>query len=211
MIYQVSRVGSETRNYCRTDVPIPTGADGVKLVSINLPYNAGVYSTEFVDGVVVATNPAETFTVPAFGSFIDFRRWFNLLRTAAGARVFYAYGTNEFDLCVATNAVTLSAELATYLGLDTALLANKCYTTTFDIIQADPVYDYIVKFVAPISGDNVLGIVHSTRGDAYSNEFHTFTNCCEHGEIEIFCRLKDGSSVFAKVEDDERWGVELEF
>ena len=209
MIIQVDSLGSQTRNYCRIQVPIPVGAQGVKLVSINIPYNAGVYSDEFVDGVVVA---AETFTVPAFGSFVDFRRWFNLLRTAGGARVFYAYGTNEFDLCVAANAVTLSAGLATYLGLDTALAANTCFTTTFDIIQADPVYDYIVKFVAPITAkDNVLGLVHSTKGDAYSNEFHTFNNCCEIGEIEIYCRLKDGSNIFATVEDDERWGVELEF
>ena len=60
MIIQVDRLGSQTRNYCRTDVPIPVGAQGVKLVSINLPYNAGTYSDEFVDSGVVATASAET-------------------------------------------------------------------------------------------------------------------------------------------------------
>jgi len=209
MIVQVDRLGSVTSNLCRASVTIPFGTVGVKLVSINLPYNAGSYSPAFAVGVELPAT-SETFDVPAFGAFSDLRKWFNTLRRASGARVFYAYGTNEFDLCSGTAVVNLSPDLATYLGLDEPMLANACYTTTFDVEQADPVFDYVVQFVAPIR-DQTLGVVHSTTGDAYSNVVHRFVDQCEFGEVEVYCRLKDGQTVLARVADDIRWSVELEF
>ena len=148
--------------------------------------------------------------MPAFGAFSDFKRWCNELRAASGARVLYAYGTTEFELCSGAAAVNLSPLLATYLGMEEPMLANACYTTTFDIAQADPVFDYVVKFVAPIR-DQTLGIVHSTTGDAYSNVVHRFNSQCEFGEVEVYCRLKDGQDILARCANDARWGVELEF
>ena len=209
MIVQVDRLGSSTSNICRAAVTIPFGTIGVKLVSINLPYNAGSYSPAFLVGVEVPAT-GETFDVPSFGAFSDLRKWFNALRRAGGHRVFYAYGTNEFDLCTGTTAINLSPDLATYLGLDEALVANACFTTTFDVEQANPVHDYLVTFVAPIR-DQTLGVVHSTTGDAYSNVVHRFVDQCEFGEVEVYCRLKDGKTVLAKAADDARWSVELEF
>ena len=209
MIVQVDRLGSDRSNMCRANVTIPFGTVGVKLVSINLPYNAGSYSPAFVAGVELPAT-SETIDVPAFGAFSDLRKWFNTLRRASGARVFYAYGTNEFDLCSAAAAVNLSPAFADYLGLDEAMVANACYTTTFDVEQADPVHDYVVKFIAPIR-DQTLGAVHSTTGDAYSNVVHRFVDQCEFGEVEVYCRLKDGQTVPARCADDIRWSVELEF
>ena len=212
MLIQVSALGSDTQNLCRTRVPIPAGAEGVKLVSINIPANAGAFTPEFPAGIGIGTNPVETVDVPAFGSFIDFKLYFNNLRTTVGTnRVFFAYGENEMDLCTDQYDVVLSNELASYLGLGAGLVGNKCYTTTVNLQKLDPVYDYKVVFKAPIlAQDHTIGVARSTQSEAYSNEFHRFTAHAAFGVLEIFCRLRSGEEFLATC-GDELWGVELEF
>jgi len=211
MLIQVKALGSDTNNVCRTRVPIPAGAQGVKLLSVNLPLNAGVFSPEFPAGITIGTNVPEVVDVPEFGSFSDFKRYLNDLRTVGQLRVCYAYGTDEMDFCVDQFALTLSAQLATYLGLGTALAASKCYTTTVDVERLNPVYDFLVKFVAPLEADNhVIGTVKTVQSEAAGNDFHRFTGYAQFGVLEIFCRLRTGEEVFATC-GDELWGVELEF
>ena len=99
MLIQVNTLGSDSKELCRTHVAIPAGSSGVKLISMNLPHNAGAFSSTFVDGIDVGTVPNEMFTVPSFGAWSDLRRYLNNLRTAAGARIFYVFGDEEFDIC----------------------------------------------------------------------------------------------------------------
>ena len=211
MLIQVSKLGSETLELCRTNVKLPYSATGVKLVSINLPYNAGSFSPSFTGGITVNTTPQEVFNVPSFGAWSDLRAFFNDLRTAANQRVFYVFGDDDVDICTDQFQILFTQELADYLGVGVGIGVSACVTTTLNMQQKDPVFDYVVKFFAPIDAtDNVIGSVHSTRGDAYSNDWHTLEDTAEYGRLEVYCRLKSGSEFIASCPEDSRWGVELE-
>ena len=211
MLIQVNNLGSETGELCRTNVKLPYSAVGVKLVSINLPYNAGAFSPTFVNGITVNTNPNEIFSVPSFGSWSDLRAFFNELRTAANQRVFYVFGDEDVDICTDQFQILFTQELADYFGVGVGIGVNACITTTLNMDQKDPVFDYVVKFFAPINAtDHVIGAVHSTRGDAYSSDWHALQDTAEYGRLEVYCRLKNGTEFIASCPEDSRWGVELE-
>ena len=213
MLIQVNTLGSDSKEKCRAHVAIPAGSTGVKLISMNLPHNAGAFSSTFVDGISVGTGPPnENFTVPSFGAWSDLRQYLNNLKTASGDRVFYVFGAEEFDICTDQYQVVLSLDFAAYLGIDQGLLANTCYTAAFDMDHKDPVFEYVVRFIAPIDArDFIIGAVQKTRGDAYSNDFHDFKDVAEQGRLEVYCRLKNGEEFLASCEENDTWGVELEF
>ena len=212
MILNVKKTGLETNNLCRVDVAIPSSSEGVRLVSINIPHNAGHWLDEQVDAFTVL---GVTYTIPAQPSYLDFRKWMNLFKDPAGFRVFFVYGEEDFDFCIGFNQVVLSESFATRFGLQTILPPMICYSSQWSKIELNPVYDYEVKFVSPIEvpeeGGYTIGVVHETRGLAFSNHVHKFNDSAAHGTLEIRCRLKDGNSFIARCADTDSWGCELEF
>ena len=199
MLIQVNTLGSDSKELCRTHVAIPAGSSGVKLISMNLPHNAGTFSNTFDDGIDVGTVPNELFTVPPFGAWSDLRRYLNNLRTAAGARIFYVFGDEEFDICTDQYPVALSVDFAAYLGIAQGLLVNTCYTATFDMEHKDPVFEYVVKFFAPLDArDHIIGAVQTTRGDAYSNDFHDY-RCCRARSVGSVLQTKKRGRISRKL------------
>ena len=149
--------------------------------------------------------------MPAFGAFRDLKAWLNELRTAAGDRVFFAFGDEEFDLCLANLDVVLSNEFAAYLGLNIGLTQSACYTTSMDLTIKNQTFDYVVKFIAPISKRNhIIGVVDSTKGPPYSSDLLPFYECCATGDLEIYFRNIDGTESLANC-GTSMWGAILAF
>ena len=98
----------------------------------------------------------ETYDMPAIGSMSELLNWFDSLTTPAGARIFYAfYSNNEFELCTSTNAITINAGLAALLKFPVALTGSSCTSSYIDVATFVPLYKgYLVKLV----GSEVHGI-----------------------------------------------------
>ena len=127
MILKVSKSGIETGYMCRTTVKVPFAAQGVELLSIDLPSNSGTFSPPFVTGVTVNGNVID---VPAQGSIEELIDYLNGIEAPQRALSLYLHD-NELEICSGQYAILFSAEFIAFFALASVnLAANDCVNVT---------------------------------------------------------------------------------
>jgi len=153
----VSSDGENSAGVCQAGVTTPYGVNWnghtIRVTDVKLP---PVPIIAVIAAAVTDTVTAQTYDMPAIGSMSELLNWFDSLTTPAGARIFYAfYSNNEFELCTSTNAITINAGLAALLKFPVALTGSSCTSSYIDVATFAPLYKgYVVKLV----GSEVHGI-----------------------------------------------------
>jgi hypothetical protein len=135
-----------------------------------------------------------------------------------GNRVCYVwYNSNEFELCVGTQTITLSAEFAAVFKLPTTLTANTCYSSSVFESQIGMYSHYAVQ-IAHARGhwsdggyDNVIAKIRRGAAgdcDVSSTNAHFFKAPVHVLELSIAAVKRDGTSV--RYYAPEVYGIGLE-
>ena len=81
----------------------------------------------FVDALTVN---GQKFTIPAVSSIEQLVNELDSLVEGVTRVCYVWYNFSEFEICVGTQAITLSAAFAAVVKLPVALVANTCYSTS---------------------------------------------------------------------------------
>jgi len=214
MILKVSKSGVETGFMCRTLVPIPFGALGVQLLSIDLPSNSGTYSPPLSAAVTVNN---VVIDIPAQGSLEGLIDYLNGIDAPNRALFVYLHDS-ELEVCSGQYAVVFSGDLVAYFGLPSAnLAANDCANVTLHREKMNPVAEYLVDVSAPIDGvfydgkfTETIGFVKGPKGLSTDSHFFKFSNTPASISVGVYYRMKsDGVIHVANCDSADRWSVTL--
>ena len=165
----------------------------------------------FVAGVTVN---GTVFNIPAVSSIEELVEELNGL-SESGQRVCYAYyNKHEFELCVGTQAVTLSAAFAAQLKMGVALAASTCYSSAV-YGEISSLYSYYELSILHVRGfhdgriyNNVIAKIRRD-GDVSSAHIHYFKRAVDSIEMSVRVVKKDGTSM--PYDSPEIWSLGLEF
>ena len=164
----------------------------------------------FADAVTVN---AEAFTIPETTSVEQLVDELDAL-VQNGLRVCYVwYSGHEFELCVGTQNITLSAAFAGILKLPTTLLANQCYSSSVyeKSISAYSHFSVVVKGARGMwDGQGYDEQVAKVRRDGVIDAHkHFFTSQNTELLIDVYAVTRQGELVVYSA--PEVWSIGLEY
>ena len=131
-----------------------------------------------------------------------------------GVRVLFCfYNAHEFELCVGANAVTLSADLATALKMDTALAANTCYSSAL-FEEELSLYSHFAVQVSHTrglwNGSNFNNTIARVRRDRNISAVypHPFSSATSSIDFVVLAVKRDGTA--SLYDSPDVWSVGLE-
>ena len=153
------------------------------------------------------------FTVPASSSIEDIVNALDGF-VQGGNRVCYVwYNSHEFEICVGTQAITLSAAFAAAMKLPGTLAANTCYSSSL-FESCVSIYSHYAVQIAHARGhwsdhayDSVIAKVRRD-GDVSAAHSHYFRGPVHVLELSVNAVKRDGT-VVAYV-SPEVWGLGLQ-
>jgi len=165
---------------------------------------------EFVDAVTVN---GEAFTIPAVSSIEQLVNELDSLVQGVTRVCYVWYNFSEFEICVGTQAVTLSAAFAAVVKLPTALVANTCYSTSL-YESTISLYSHFAVQVQNVRGhwseneyDTVIAKVRRD-GDVSAAHTHYFRGNLILLELSVNVVKRDGTVV--PYVSPEIWSLGLE-
>ena len=205
---------SEGEGPCRATVAVPYGATGIELTSINVPSNAAEFSVEFIAGI---THNATAVTIPAQASLEDLVGFLNSIVDGNADKVvdvFFVYNEALFEMFAKT-AIVLSEDFAAYIqSTNVNLAANSVFDAVWNLEEKNPVSEYFVEVIAPITGAFVngehtltVGYVDSPRGACKDGYLFRFEDTVHHIRVRVKYRLKSGAEKDAVAPANSRWAV----
>ena len=111
----------------------------------------------FVDALTVN---GQKFTIPAVSSIEQLVNELDSLVEGVTRVCYVWYNFSEFEICVGTQSITLSAAFAAVVKLPVALVANTCYSTSL--------YESTISLYSHFAVQ-----VHNVRGHWSDNEYDT--------------------------------------
>ena len=206
---------SEGEGPCQATVGVPYGATGIELTSINVPSNAAEFSAEFIAGITHSTNVA--VTIPAQASLEDLVGFLNSIVDANADKVvdvFFVYNEALFEMYAKT-AIVLSEDFAAYIqSTNLNLAANSVFDAVWNLEEKNPVSEYFVEVIAPITGAFVngehtltVGYVDSSRGACKDGYLFRFKDTVHNIRVRVRYRLKSGAEKDAVAPANSRWTV----
>ena len=167
----------------------------------------------FDDAVTVNAN-SEKFDVPASSSIEDIVNALDGFVDSGGNRVcFVWYNSHELEICVGTQAITLSAAFAAAMKLGTALAASTCYSSSL-YESSVSLYSHYAVQIAHARGhwsnnayDSVVGKVRRD-GDVSAAHTHYFRGPVHVLELSVNAVKRDGTVV--PYVSPEVWGLGLQ-
>ena len=164
----------------------------------------------YVDAV---TANSETFTIPAVSSIEQLVNELDSLVEGVTRVCYVWYNFSEFEICVGTQSITLSAAFAAVVKLPVALVANTCYSTSL-YESTISLYSHFAVQVQNVRGhwsdneyDTVIAKVRRD-GDVSAAHTHYFRGDLVLLEMSVNVVKRDGT--VAQYVSPEIWSLGLE-
>ena len=164
----------------------------------------------FVDALTVN---GQKFTIPAVSSIEQLVNELDSLVEGVTRVCYVWYNFSEFEICVGTQAITLSAAFAAVVKLPVALVANTCYSTSL-YESTISLYSHFAVQVQNVRGhwsDNEYDTVISKvrrDGDVSAAHTHYFRGDLVLLEMSVNVVKRDGT--VAQYASPEIWSLGLE-
>ena len=164
----------------------------------------------FVDALTVN---GQTFTIPAVSSIEQLVNELDSLVEGVTRVCYVWYNFSEFEICVGTQSITLSAAFAAVVKLPVALVANTCYSTSL-YESTISLYSHFAVQVQNVRGhwsdneyDTVIAKVRRD-GDVSAAHTHYFRGDLVLLEMSVNVVKRDGT--VAQYVSPEIWSLGLE-
>ena len=155
----------------------------------------------------------EVFNIPSMSSIQELVDHLDSLVTGTDRVCYVWYNGHEFEICVGTNAITVSAAFAAVLKLPTTLAASTCYSSSIYESQISLYSHYAVavkhcrgmfdgghydEVIAKVRRDNDISSAHS----------HYLRGPVDALEIRILTVKRDGT--IAEYSAPEIWSIGID-
>ena len=164
----------------------------------------------FVDALTVN---GQKFTIPAVSSIEQLVNELDSLVEGVTRVCYVWYNFSEFEICVGTQSITLSAAFAAVVKLPVALVANTCYSTSL-YESTISLYSHFAVQVQNVRGhwsdneyDTVIAKVRRD-GDVSAAHTHYFRGDLVLLEMSVNVVKRDGT--VAQYVSPEIWSLGLE-
>ena len=164
----------------------------------------------FVDALTVN---GQKFTIPAVSSIEQLVNELDSLVEGVTRVCYVWYNFSEFEICVGTQSITLSAAFAAVVKLPVALVANTCYSTSL-YESTISLYSHFAVQVQNVRGhwsdneyDTVIAKVRRD-GDVSAAHTHYFRGDLALLEMSVNVVKRDGT--VAQYVSPEIWSLGLE-
>ena len=164
----------------------------------------------FVDALTVN---GQKFTIPAVSSIEQLVNELDSLVEGVTRVCYVWYNFSEFEICVGTQSITLSAAFAAVVKLPVALVANTCYSTSL-YESTISLYSHFAVQVQNVRGhwsdneyDTVIANVRRD-GDVSAAHTHYFRGDLVLLEMSVNVVKRDGT--VAQYASPEIWSLGLE-